>query len=229
MTRLKTKILLALLATSFLYGGDSVSSENEFGAYKLAKPQTTYSQSERESACKLFGEGYRTPNIEELFYAPSVVVLAGEKSLYASSTRNYQSESEIYYYSFDNRDVNTISAKEKLYLVCFKEAKKESKRNLLWGKSEPNRMSFKEAKTFCEAKNERLPTANELFSLAFFKLSNEKEYSAKYGFTQPKYYWSSEANDDFSNTAIVVGFLRASVANSQKENKSFVRCVVDAK
>ncbi len=206
MTCLKTKILLALLVTSFLHGGESVGAENEFGVYKLAKPQTTYSQGERESACKLFGEGYRTPNIEELFCAPSAVIEAGEKSLYASSTRNHQSESEIYYYSLDNRDVNTISAKEKLYLVC-----------------------FKEAKAFCEAKNERLPTASELFSLAFFKLSHEKEYAAKHGFTQPKYYWSSEANDDFSNTAIVVGFLRASAANSQKENKSFVRCVVDAK
>ncbi len=229
MTRLKIKILSALLAASVLHGDESVSAENEFGVYKLAKPQITYSQSERESACKLFGDGYKTPNIEELFYAPSAIVLAGEKSLYSSSTRNYQSESEIYYYSFDNRDVNTIAAKEKLYLVCFKEAKKETQRNLIWGKSEPNRMNFKEAKTFCEAKNERLPTVKELFSLAFFKLSNEKEYSAKYGFTQPKYYWSSEANDDFSNTAIVVGFLRASVANSQKENKSFVRCVIDAK
>lgn len=229
MTRLKTKIILTLLAASFLHGGESVGAENEFGAYKLAKPQTTYSQSERESACKLFGDGYRTPNIEELFHTPSAVVLAGEKSLYASSTRNHQSESEIYYYSFDNRDVNTIAAKEKLYLVCFKEAKKETQKNIIWGKSEPNRMNFKEAKAFCEAKNERLPTASELFSLAFFKLSHEKEYAAKHGFTQPKYYWSSEANDDFSNTAIVVGFLRTSAANSQKENKSFVRCVVDAK
>ncbi len=229
MTRLKTKILLALLATSFLHGGESVGAENEFGVYKLAKPQTTYSQGERESACKLFGEGYRTPNIEELFCAPSAVIEAGEKSLYASSTQSHQSESEIYYYSFDNRDVNTISAKEKLYLVCFKEAKKEPQHKLIWGKSEPNRMGFKEAKAFCEAKKERLPTASELFSLAFFKLSHEKEYAAKHGFTQPKYYWSSEANDDFSNTAIVVGFLRASAANSQKENKSFVRCVVDAK
>lgn len=220
--------LAALLAASCLEASQSV--ENEFGSYILPTPQTTYSsQEERVSVCKNLGDGYVVPSIEELFNAPFEIREKAEKSLYASSTQNSQNSDEIYYHSFENRDVNTISKKESLYLVCFKKAQKESKKRLNWDKTERNRMNFREAKAFCEAKGARLPSAAELFSLAFFKLSNEKEYIAKYGFTQPKYYWSGDVNDDFSNTAIVVGFLRASVASSSKENKSFVRCVFDAK
>ena len=225
--RLKIK-LAALLAASCLAA--SQSAENEIGSYILPTPQTTYSsQEERDAVCKNFGEGYRVPSIEELFNTPHQIREKAEKSLYASSTQNSQNNAEIYYHSFENRDANIVAKRESLYLVCFKEAEKEQKKRLNWDKSERNRMDFKEAKAFCEAKGVRLPSASELFSLAFFKLSNEKEYTAKHGFTQPKYYWSGEANNDFSNTAIVVGFLRASVASSAKDNKSFVRCVSDAK
>jgi len=225
--QLKIK-LAALLAASCLMA--SQNAENEFGVYVLPTPQSTYvSNDAREAMCKTFGDGYKVPNIQELFNAPSTIREKAEKSLYASSTKNPQNKSEIYYHSFENRDVNIVNEKESLYLVCFKETKKEQEKNLNWGKTERSRMDFKEAKSFCEAKGARLPSANELFSIAVMKISNEQEYKTKYGFTQPKYYWSSDVNDDFSNTAIVVGFLRASVASSAKENKSFVRCVSDAK
>jgi hypothetical protein len=217
--RLKAKLLFLCLA-SFLGAAQGESFENDFGIYSTIKPQST---------CESIGEGWRVPQIEELFNTPSALIEKSEKLLYASSTKNPKNSEEIYYYSFENRDVNLVLKNESLNLICIKPKKQENKKSLSWGKTEQNRMNFKEAKEFCEAKGSRLPNAKELFSLAIFKVFNEKEYAQKYGFTQPKYYWSSDANDDFSNTAIVVGFLRASVASSAKDNKSFVRCVLDAK
>jgi hypothetical protein len=225
----KTK-LLALLCASFLGAGESASFENEVGLYSLLKPQNTYSYDQRNSACKALGAEWAVPNIEELFNAPAALRAQAEKSLYASSTKNHNNDDEIYYHSFDNKDVNIVSKNENLFLICFKPSgKKTTKKSVIWGKSEQSRMNFKEAKEFCENKGARLPSSQELFSIAIFKVFNEKEYSEKYGFTQPKYYWSGETNDDFSNTAIVVGFLKASVASSSKDNRSFVRCVIDAK
>jgi len=224
--RPKTK-LLALLCASFLGAGESTSFENEFGAYLLPKPQNIYTQ--RDDICKAFGTEWVVPAIEELFNTPSALKEKAEKTLYISSTKNPKNLEETYYYSFENKDVNTVSKSENLALVCFKPNKKTTQKNLIWGKSERSRMNFKEAKEFCENNGARLPTPKELFSIAIFKVFNEKEYLEKYGFTQPKYYWSSEINDDFSNTAIVVGFLKASVASSPKDNRSFVRCVSDAK
>jgi len=193
-------------------------------------PQKTIaSAKQREKECLELGEGWRVPTIEELFDAPIELREKSEKSLYASSTKHPKSDDEIYYHSFDNRDVNLLNENENLYLVCFKPKNRPQKHNIIWGESERSRMDFKEAKSFCENKGMRLPTSRELFSIAIMKVFNEAEYNAKFDFTQPKYYWSIDANDDFSNTAVVVGFLRASVANSAKDNKSFVRCVKDAK
>ncbi len=227
--RLKTNLFLLLLAGSLL-AGDGVSAENDRGVYFVPMPQKTIaSAKQREKECSQLGEGWRVPNIEELFDAPAELREKSEKSLYASSTRHPKSDGEIYYHSFENRDVNLLGENENLYLACFKQKNGAQKSGLEWGKSEQSRMDFKEAKSFCENKGMRLPTARELFSIAMMKVLNEAEYNAKFGFTQPKYYWSVDANDDFSNTAIVVGFLRASVASSAKDNKSFVRCVKDAK
>lgn len=226
--QVKTKIAaLAVLAAATLHGAEFV---NELGTYKLPSPQTTYSSDrQREDICKSFGDGFRVPTVEELFNAPQELKEKAEKSLYASSTHNPQNNEEIYYHSFENRDVNIVPQKESLYLVCFKGSGKIKTKALVWSKGERNRMEHKEAKAFCEAKGERLPSANELFALAIEKLSDEKAFVAKYGTTHPKYYWSADVNDDFSNTAIVVGFMRASVASSAKDNKSFVRCVKDGK
>ncbi len=224
----KTKIaVLAVFAAANIYGTEVT---NEFGTYKLPSPQKTYSSKEkRDEVCKAFGEGYSVPSINELFNVPDELREKAEKSLYASSTQNPQNGDEIYYHSFENRDVNIVAQKENLYLVCFKKAAKATDKKLVWSKEERNRMEYKEAKAFCEAKGERLPSSKELFALALEKLSDEKAFVAKYGQTYPKYHWSVDANDDFSNTAIVVGFMRASVASSAKDNKSFVRCVKDGK
>ncbi len=225
--RLKTKIAAIVILAAALHGAEA---KNEYGIYKIPTPQTTYSSKEkRESVCKSFGEGYGVPGIEELFNVPDELKEQSEKSLYASSTANLQNGEEIYYHSFENKDVNVVAQNESLYLVCFKSSGKAKAKSLVWSKGERNRMEYKEAKAFCEAKGERLPSANELFSLALEKLKGEKSFALKYGTTHPKYYWSADANDDFSNTAIVVGFMRASVASSPKDNKSFVRCVKDGK
>ncbi len=225
--QLKTNLTAIVILATTLHG---IEAKNEYGIYKIPTPQTTYSSKEkRESVCKSFGESYKVPNIEELFNVPDELREKGEKSLYASSTTNKENSDEIYYYSFENRDVNIVSQKESLYLVCIKPTQNIKTKNLIWSKGERNKMNYQEAKAFCKAKGERLPSASELFSLALEKLRDEEGFKLKYGFTYPKYYWSGDANDDFSNTAIVVGFMRASVANSSKENKSFVRCVKDAK
>lgn len=228
MIQIRAKIAaFVILSAATLCGAEAKS---EYGIYKIPIPQTTYSSKEkRESVCKAFGEGYGVPGIEELFNAPEELREKAEKSLYASSTTNPQNGEEIYYHSFENKDVNIVEGKENLFLVCLKKNSSYTPKKLIWGKTERNRMSHKEAKAFCEAKGERVPGANELFSLALEKLKDEKAFVSKYGQTYPKYYWSADANDDFSNTAIVVGFMRASVANSPKENKSFVRCVKDGK
>jgi hypothetical protein len=213
-----------------MLAGDGVRAENERGFYFVPMPQKTIAfAKQREKECSQIGDGWRVPSIEELFDAPVDLREKSEKSLYASSTRHPKSDGEIYYHSFENRDVNLLGENENLYLVCFKPKNQVQKHDITWGKSEQSRMDFKEAKSFCESKGMRLPTSQELFFIAMMKVFNEAEYNAKFGFTQPKYYWSLDANDDFSNTAIVVGFLRASVASSAKDNKSFVRCVKDAK
>jgi len=227
MMRLKTSFLSVLLPLSLL--SNEIAS-GEMGEYLLPMPQTTYANADaRERLCRQFGEGYRLPSIKELFNTPQALIEKGEKSLYASSSESKEDKSSLYYFSFENRDVNVVPKVSSLYLVCFKEGRPDKNKQLIWGKTERNRMEHKEAKSFCEAKGERLPTVNELFSLALEKLENEEAFAKSHGTTHPKYYWSLDANDDFSNTALVVGFLRASVASNPKVNRSFVRCVKDAR
>lgn len=232
-------LVLASLAQcadfSYVQGKDS-----EFG---LPQKQSFEKFDVAKNSCTALGEGWILPDIETLFNAPKELKQKAEKSLYASSTQNPSNSDEIYYYSFENNDVNILKKSENLYFVCFKPSKKDDnkarfakksafvedkKLHLLWFATEPNRADFKEAKAMCEAKGARLPHINELFSIAIYKALNEEGYKELFGKTYPKYYWSGDANDDFSNSALVSGFLRASVANSAKDNKSFVRCVKDA-
>lgn len=213
------------------------------GAFALPQKQNFERFDVAKSSCASLGEGWVLPDIETLFNAPKELKQKAEKSLYASSTQNPSNSDEIYYYSFENNDVNIIKKSENLYFVCFNPSKKDESQDrfakkgalvedkkfgLLWFAAEPNRADFKEAKDICEAKGARLPHINELFSIAIYKVFNEEKYKELFGKTYPKYYWSGDANDDFSNSALVSGFLRASVASSAKENKSFVRCVKDA-
>jgi hypothetical protein len=235
---------LGIFLIPFLYAAEPVTAQNEYGSYMLLKPQTTYRYEELKTACKSIGEGWEIPGIEALFNTPKQLKSVSEKSLYMSSTPSPTDTDEIYYFSFEDSDVNTAKKSSNLYGVCFKPKKSEklAKRfrkmgdwvkddfqKIAWLEAEPNRMDYADAKTFCEAKSARLPHIDELFSIAIFKAFNEKEFTSLFGKTQPKYHWSLDANDDFSNTALVAGFLKASVASSQKRNRSFVRCVKDAK
>ncbi len=241
---LRKASFLGIFLIPVLYAAEPITAQNEYGSYALLKPQTTYKYEELKTACKSMGEGWEIPEIEALFNTPKQLKEVGEKSLYMSSTPSPTDADEIYYFSFENNIVNTAKKSSNLYGVCFKtknKAKpaarfkkigswiKDESQKIVWLEAEPNRMDYSEAKAFCESKSARLPHIDELFSIAIFKASNEKEFTSLFGKTQPKYHWSLDANDDFSNTALVAGFLKASVASSQKRNRSFVRCVKDAK
>jgi hypothetical protein len=235
-----TCIALASLAQcadfSYVHGND--------GEFALPQKQSFEKFEAAKKSCAALGDGWGLPDIETLLNVPKELKEKAEKSLYASSTQNPANSDEIYYYSFENSDVNILKKSENLYFVCFRSLKKDENQNrfakkgafvedkklhLLWFAAEPNRVDFKEAKAMCEAKGARLPHINELFSIAIYKALNEEGYKELFGKTQPKYHWSMDANDDFSNSTLVSGFLRASVASSAKDNKSFVRCVKDAK
>lgn len=236
--------LACLVLASLAQCADFSYVQGKDGEFALPQKQSFEKFDVAKGLCTVLGEGWILPDIETLFNAPKELKQKAEKSLYASSTQNPSNSDEIYYHSFENNDVNILKKSENLYFVCFKPSKKDENQNrfvkkgtfvedkklhLLWFAAEPNRADFKEAKAICEAKGARLPRINELFSIAIYKALNEENYKELFGKTQPKYHWSMDVNDDFSNSALVSGFLKASVASSAKDNKSFVRCVKDAK
>lgn len=230
---MKLARLTAFLSfASLVFSAETVTDTNGEGEYAVQMPQVYDGYEKNLQNCKAMGSGWDLPTIWELFSTPHTIVSKGEKSLYASSTSIPANGDEIYYFSFENKDVNTVKKTENLYSVCIKKSDKKPTpphERVKWLQPERERQEYQAAVKVCENKGGRLPSIEELFSLALAKVQDEDGFRSKYGFMQPKYYWSKDGNDDFSNTALVSGFLKASVANNPKNNKSFVRCVTDGR
>lgn len=230
---MKLARVTALLSFAvFAFSAEKIIGSNGYGEYLIETPQEYNGYEKNLQICKSLGEGWGLPSIEELFSAPAQIISKAEKSLYASSTEAGDNKDEIYYFSFENKDVNTVKKTENLYRVCIKRSDKKptpAHEKIKWLTPQRERQDYQSAVKACEAGGGRLPSIEELFSLALEKTKDESGFKSKYGFMQPKYYWSKDANDDFSNTALVSGFLKASVANNPKNNKSFVRCVTDGR
>ena len=87
------------------------------------------------------------------------------------------------------------------------------------------KLAFEEAGEYCESKNMRLPTLDELYSIVNYNYIKPAVNKDIFGAMQLKYYWSDDEFGD--NDAYVVGFSVGSVATSDRGNRSYFRCVKD--
>jgi hypothetical protein len=106
--------------------------------------------------------------------------------------------------------------------------------DLLWSRLDAYdrhmKRSFEGAQEFCErlelhGRSWRLPTLDELYSIVTYERTTPSVDTGVFGVMMSRYYWSDDEFGD--DAAYVVGFKLGSVATSDRENRSYFRCVSD--
>lgn len=89
-------------------------------------------------------------------------------------------------------------------------------KTLEWGDVSSEKMSWEDAKKWCEEHGGRLPTSVELLQAYTDKVG---------GFTQELYFWSATTYTNYQNIAICVDFGSGTVGANSKSSSYYVRCI----
>lgn len=236
------RLLLVLGAASALFGWELKQNDNP-NAFVTYDEATAYCKEE---------PGWRLPTVEELFRLvhDNHGLIKHTSRNYWAKTEFFPNHEMAWQVLNPDRDVKPFEKSKKLNALCVPdtpvkddlrkryELKKDMiidlQQNLYWQKIERknrrNKYNHLEAAAYCASLDAggftwRLPTLKEMFNIIEFDRFNPVVDKSIFRYTYPKYYWTADQLNDFSNEAYVVGFKVGSVAQSSKVNKSFVRCV----
>ncbi|WP_457596723.1 Lcl C-terminal domain-containing protein [Hydrogenimonas sp.] len=190
-----------------------------------------------------FGEGKRYWSGNTLGEARVIKMIRHESEYFVMNE-----EIPAFAFYLQDGDITPTPKRTKAHVICTDRTKRmpsskgfrrlddgrvvDDRNGLIWESTENRtrrnlKLDFESARAWCEERGMRLPDLDELYAIINYNYVKPAVDPAIFAPMHNKYYWSGEEFDE--NEGYVVGFAVGSVATSDKRNRSYFRCVEEAR